>query len=892
MAIKKIEKRDGSIVDFNKDKITNAILKAMKSVDMVDEKEASNVATQVVKEVNKANKPIPGVEDIQDIVEEKLMKKLPKVAKEYITYRNQRTIIRNRKSSTMINIKKILSCSNVQNSNANIDEYSFGGRKNESANLIQKEIALNDLIDPEITEAYNEGRLYIHDLSEYTIGEHNCLFADIPRLLSNGFEARNGDVRPASCFATACQLLAVIFQIQSQCQFGGVADNAIDRHLAPYVRKSFIKHYKNGLHWFGNPGDWDTFTANHEFNIETASISAEWNIFKAFNRMAYMFAMESLEKEGLQSTQALYHNLNTLESRAGSQVPFTSINFGLDTSFEGRKVTEWCLKASIDGIGKNHSTSIFPISIFVNKKEVNDRVYTPNYDLKKLAIKSLTKRIYPNFANGDWISNKADLLPVKFINKEYEAADSNDEVTIRTDFDYMDKLKKKTVEEQTTLSAFIKKVIARNNADVVANHKEVTIKFVNHKDRFLIKDSNCSNNDYNRRENDHYTRLYYIHYTINDFGNIEKIYITTESAGYDIHKKHISDYSDLAVIHVSYPNPKWNYNPDSEMATMGCRTLIGNDVNGMGYNKLGRGNVTPVTINLPYIGIEHGICLGERDTPDEEGFFKDLNHMLDLATKELLDRYKYICSQSIKAGSFMYNNGTIADSDKALFFGVKESMKHGSEALGYIGLANACYAMYGKYFHQDKKVMEFAKKVIKTIYDRAKENTEKYQLNFSAYSSPAESTCFTLASKLQKKFGKIKNVCDRDYLTNSCHVPVYENISIRDKIDVESNFTWMCTGGCITYTELNSGVINNPRAVEKIINYAMNNERIPYFAINFPIDTCNHCGFSGEIEEHCPACGSDDIKRLRRVTGYITTDYRKFNKGKISETNDRVKHTL
>lgn len=892
MAIKKIEKRDGSIVDFNKDKIINAILKAMKSVDMVDEKEASNVTTQVVKEVNKDNKSIPGVEDIQDIVEEKLMKKLPKVAKEYITYRNQRNIIRNRKSATMINIKKILNCSNVQNSNANIDEYSFGGRKNESANLIQKEIALNDLIDPEITEAYNEGRLYIHDLSEYTIGEHNCLFADIPRLLANGFEARNGDVRPASCFSTACQLLAVIFQIQSQCQFGGVADNAIDRHLAPYVRKSFIKHYKNGLHWFGNPGDWDTFTANHEFNIETASISAEWNIFKAFNRMAYMFAMESLEKEGLQSTQALYHNLNTLESRAGSQVPFTSINFGLDTSFEGRKVTEWCLKASIDGIGKNHSTSIFPISIFVNKKEVNDRVYTPNYDLKKLAIKSLTKRIYPNFANGDWISNKADLHPIKFINKEYEAADSNDEVTIRIDFDYMDKLKKKTVEEHTTLSAFIKKVIACNNADVIANHKEVTIKFVNHKDRFLIKDSNCSNNDYNRRENDHYTRLYYIHYTINDFGNIEKIYITTESAGYDIHKKHITDYSDLAVIHVSYPNPKWNYNPDTEMATMGCRTLIGNDVNGMGYNKLGRGNVTPVTINLPYIGIEHGICLGERDTPDEEGFFKELNHMLDLATKELLDRYKYICSQSIKAGSFMYNNGTIADSDKALFFGVKESMKHGSQALGYIGLANACYAMYGKYFHQDKKVMEFAKKVIKTIYDRAKENTEKYHLNFSAYSSPSESTCYTLATKLQKKFGKIKNVCDRDYLTNSCHVPVYENISIRNKIDTESNFTWMCTGGCITYIELNSGVINNPRAVEKIINYAMNNERIPYFAINFPIDTCNHCGFSGEIEEHCPACGSDDIKRLRRVTGYITTDYRKFNKGKISETNDRVKHTL
>lgn len=894
--VKQIEKRDGTIVDFDKNKITNAILKAMKSVDSIDEKEANNVTTQVVKELNKLNKPIPEVEDIQDVVENKLMKKLPKVAKEYITYRNKRNIIRNRKSTTMVNIKKILNCSNVQNSNANIDEYSFGGRKNESANIIQKEIALNDLIDPEITEAYNEGRLYIHDLSEYTIGEHNCLFADIPRLLANGFEARNGDVRPASCFATACQLIAVIFQIQSQCQFGGVADNAIDRHLAPYVRKSFIKHYKYGLHWFGNKDDWDKFYNENSSIINTASISAEWNIFKDFNRLAYEFAMESLEKEGLQSTQALYHNLNTLESRAGSQVPFTSINFGLDTSFEGRKVTEWCLKASIDGIGKNHSTSIFPISIFVNKKEVNDKQYTPNYDLKKLAIKSLSKRIYPNFANGDWISNKADLHPIKFINKEYESESPESTISVRVDLDYTSKLNATSeYDEDIPIGEFISTVINRNLAEAITNDtsNQVILKLVNQKNRFLITDSNSYYNDYSRSEKDHYTRLNYIVYSINTVtGDPENIYITTEEAGYDINRHQVSPFTDMAVVHVAYPNPKDDYNPDTEMATMGCRTLLGYDVNGMGYNKLGRGNVTPVTINLPFIGIEHGICLGKRDKPDVEGFFKELNHMLDLATKELVDRYNYICSQSTKAGSFMYNNGTIADSDRALVYGVKESMKHGSQALGYIGLANTCYAMFGKYFHQDKEALEFAKRVINTIYIRAKENTEKYHLNFSVYSTPAESTCYTLASKLQKKFGKIKNVCDRDYLTNSCHVPVYENISIRDKIDVESNFTWMSTGGCITYTELNSGVMNNPRAVEKIINYAMDNERIPYFAINFPIDTCNHCGYSGEIEETCPVCGSDDIKRLRRVTGYITTDYRKFNKGKISETNDRVKHSF
>ena len=895
MSIQKIEKRDGSIVDFDKNKIVNAILKAMTSIGSIDEKEANNVATQVVRELNKMNKATPAVEDIQDVVEEKLMKKLPKVAKEYITYRNKRNVIRNRKSTTMVNIKKILNCSNVQNSNANIDEYSFGGRKNESANLIQKEIALNDLIDPEIAEAHNEGRLYIHDLSEYTIGEHNCLFADIPRLLANGFEARNGDVRPASCFATACQLLAVIFQIQSQCQFGGVADNAIDRHLAPYVRKSFLKHYKYGLHWFGNPDDWTEFAAKYAGKLTTASISAEWNIFKDFNRLAYMYAMESLEREGLQSTQALYHNLNTLESRAGSQVPFTSINFGLDTSFEGRKVTEWCLKASIDGIGKNHSTSIFPISIFVNKKEVNDRQYTPNYDLKRLAIKSLSKRIYPNFANGDWISNSADMHPFKFINKKYEPEKASSSLPIvRVDYDYTDSRVSHTQEYMTiALEDLIKKSI-ENGVEVIADSKnhQVVLKYVNQKHRVLINDIETGyNNDYARSKGDCFTKLNYICYTINKLGEPEDIYITTESSGYDINRKNISEFANVALAHVSYPKPI--YNPDTEMATMGCRTLLGYDINGMGFNKLGRGNVTPITINLPYIGIEYGICLGERKEADEEGFFKELNHMLDLATKELLDRYKYICSQSIRAGSFMYANGTIADADKSVSMNeIEGSMKHGTNALGFIGLANTCYAMFGEYFHKDKRALEFAKKVVRTIYDRAKYNTEYYHLNFSAYSSPVESACYTLATKLQKKFGKIKNVCDRDYLTNSCHIPVYETIDIRTKIDIESNFTWMSTGGCITYVELNSGVMNNPRAVEKIINYAMNNERIPYFAINFPIDTCNECGFSGEIEETCPVCSSDDIKRLRRVTGYITTDYRKFNKGKISETNDRKKHAL
>lgn len=219
MAIAQIEKRDGTIVDFDRSKIVNAILKAMKSINQEDEKGANTVTTSVVRELNKLDGTV-GVEQIQDIVENKLMSKYPEVAKSYIKYREKRNIVRNRKTATMKQIETIMNCSDVQNSNANIDEYSFGGRKNEASNVIQKEYALNYLIDPEVVDAYNKGALYIHDLSEYTVGMHNCLFINFERLLSQGFSTRNGDVRPANSFATACQLTAVIFQVQSQVQFG------------------------------------------------------------------------------------------------------------------------------------------------------------------------------------------------------------------------------------------------------------------------------------------------------------------------------------------------------------------------------------------------------------------------------------------------------------------------------------------------------------------------------------------------------------------------------------------------------------------------------------------------------------------------------------------------
>lgn len=398
--IVEIRKRDGRVEPFDKQKIVNAIAKAMERSEEMD----IEVAERIANKIAGANlPPTIDVEKVQDLVEDNLMaSRCKKTAKEYITYREKRN--RERQRNTKINqqIENILLCKNVQNSNANVDEYSFGGRKFESANVLHKSIALDALIRPEVAQAHRESRIYIHDLSEYDIGDHNCLFADIGRLLASGFATRNGDVRPAGNFATACQLIAVIFQVQSQVQFGGVASCHLDYDLAPYVKKSFYKHYADGCKYIGNLPDEDrekiiTYAKNNMLSVDDEYFKEDKDI--------YRYALDMTEKEGEQAAQSLFHNLNTLESRAGSQIPFTSINYGSDTSTEGRMVSRWLMEASLDGIGAHHLTPIFPISIFKYKKGVSANPDDPNYDLKQLAIKSLSKRIYPNIVNCDVETN-------------------------------------------------------------------------------------------------------------------------------------------------------------------------------------------------------------------------------------------------------------------------------------------------------------------------------------------------------------------------------------------------------------------------------------------------------------------------------------------------------
>lgn len=319
--------------------------------------------------------------------------------------------------------------------------------------------------------------------------------------------------------------------------------------------------------------------------------------------------------------------------------------------------------------------------------------------------------------------------------------------------------------------------------------------------------------------------------------------------------------------------------------------MIGYDRHGLGYTRQGRGNNVPNTIILPKIGIENGICLGERETPDFEGFWKDLDEALRLCEKGLLNRYKIIKSQSPKAAPFMYQNGTM-QSSKECEETVEESVKHNTLAVGLIGIAEMCVAMFGKNHAESEEACDFALEVIQYMSKFVKECCERNDLNFSLYFTPAEGLCRTALNALRKQYGVIENVTSHEYLTNSCHVPVWQKISIYDKLRIESKFTKYATGGTITYIELESTFMNNIEAIEDIIDYAFSPEiDIPYLAFNFPIDTCLECGYQSEFNDHCPMCGSKHIEQLRRVTGYLTSDYHNFNDGKIAEVEERVKHS-
>ena len=352
-------------------------------------------------------------------------------------------------------------------------------------------------------------------------------------------------------------------------------------------------------------------------------------------------------------------------------------------------------------------------------------------------------------------------------------------------------------------------------------------------------------------------------------------------------------------IYPNYCNCDWSndlgYNendPRTYPSTMGCRTFSSWDINAdseeLKHLKDGRGNVAPTTIILPTLAMQAKDKAEKNSTDMVEEFMKLLDKKINEAKDMLLERFDWICSQPAKSAQFMYENGTFYGYKPEE--GIRSALKHGTLAIGQLGLAEALQILVGC-DHTKKKGMDLAIR-IETLYrDKCAKFKKELKLNFGTYYTPAENLCYTAMKKFKEKYGEIPKVSDKKFFTNSIHVPVWHKMTPFEKIDIESKLTGFSAAGCISYVELDASSKNNIDALEELVNYAMDKD-IPYFAINVPIDTCVDCGYQDDIaEDVCPKCGGSNIQRLRRVTGYITGSYKDaFNAGKQDEVAQRAKH--
>lgn len=952
-----VRKRDNTLEKFHFGKIEKAIDSAFDSCkkhientktgsfEDIKKNAVENIIACLKNVYNEESDSTVDVEDIQDNVERCLMSSdYQDVAKSYIIYRYMHKLVRDNQNKLTKSLKKKLLAEDVQNQNANVDEYSFGGRMGEASRLVTKKYALDFCMSRKARRNHENNEIYIHDLDSYAVGMTNCLTSPLDDLLNNGFNTRQTDVRPANSLNTAFQLVAVIFQLQSLQQFGGVSGSHLDWTMVKFFRKSFMKHYinayikqsdkfynsdiiniasefykdKNGL----ERTSLDKFTKDYknEFFKETGLSEEDFTLDNKdkLDAKLYQSALFDTLNELNQAVEGLYHNLNTLQSRSGNQLPFTSINYGTCTLPEGRLVIQALLQGSIKGVGKFHKTAIFPCSIFQCMKGVNRKEGDPNYDLYKLALKSTSMRIYPNYVNVDWSVN--------------EGYDKNDPRTYTSTMGCHAKDTPIVMADGTR--KMVQDVKVGDILMGVSGQTRVVESLIRGNDK-LFKVNQSRAESYVVNEG-HVLSLIYVggetykdieygmtvNITVHDFMNLNEE-MKSKFNGYKedgtlstitITEDEVGDFYGFEL------DGDRLYLMGDSTVTHNCRTYNGKDINAdEGQNpqiKDGRGNLAPVTVIMPTLAMEVKESLKGTEYTKEDitkAFMKLLDKKISESKDMLLERFEWMCKQSPASAKFMWENNTMLGYKEEE--GIRSALKHGTLAIGQLGLAETLQILIGKN-HVSEEGMALAKEIEGLFNKRAAEYKNKYKLNFGVYYTPAENLCYTAMKKFKDMYGDVENVTyinlpekdehgnimydenrrikfkrhDKCYFTNSIHVPVWEEMTPFEKIDIEAQLVNYSNAGCITYVELPSSTKNNIEALETIVNYAMDND-IPYFAINVPIDTCDDCGYCGDIGDVCPVCGSTHISHLRRITGYLTGDYKSaFNPGKQEESDDRVKH--
>ena len=768
-----IKKRDGRQVPFNIEKIANAIFKAAKSVGGNDYDEAMRLADAVCQKLSETiigrN---PSVEEVQDMVERVLVEAgHAKTAKAYILYRAERTRVREMDSTLMkiyedLTFKSASDC-DIKRENANIDGDTAMGTMLKYGSEGAKQFNEMYVLDPAHSHAHINGDIHIHDLDFLTLTT-TCCQIDLLKLFHNGFSTGHGFLREPNDISSYAALACIAIQSNQNDQHGGQSVPNFDYAMAEGVKKTFRRLYLSNLAKavcfslgktdFGAEAEKLKETADKieaEFGL-VPSLSdnydykaKEWELlaaeygdrFSEFQDSAERLAESETDRATYQAMEALIHNLNTMNSRAGAQNPFSSINYGTDTSPEGRMVIRNVMLATESGLG-NGETPIFPIHIFKVKEGVNYNEGDPNYDLFKLACRVSAKRLFPNFS----------FLDAPF-NAQYY------------------------------------------------------------------------------KEGDYHT----------------------------------------------------------EIAYMGCRTrVIGNIHDPSREIVTGRGNLSFTSINLPRLGIEaHG---------DINKFYRDLDTMIDLVIKQLLDRFKIQCSKHVRNYPFLMGEGVWIDSEKLdPNDSVEEVLKHGTLSVGFIGLAECLKALIGVHHGESEEAQKLGLEIISHMRKRMDDEAEKTKLNFSLLATPAEGLSGRFVRMDRKKYGKIEGVTDRDYYTNSFHIPVYYNISAFKKIRLEAPYHALTNGGHISYVELDGDPLKNLDAFEQIVRY-MKEQGIGYGSINHPVDRDPCCGYTGIIDDECPMCHrkEDEVQfeRIRRITGYLVGTLDRFNNAKRAEESDRVKHGL
>jgi len=770
-----IQKRDGRIVPYNIEKIANAIEKAMKAAGRNEHGESIRLAKLVEERlIEKFDGQTPDIESIQDCVEEILMENgYAFVARKYILYRSERSLARERNTNLMRIYdeltNKSANLSDIKRDNANIDGDTAMGVMLKYGSEGAKDYYEKFVLTPPQAKAHKEGDIHIHDFDFYTLTT-TCCQIDIKKLFKGGFSTGHGYLREPNSIHSYAALACIAIQSNQNDQHGGQSIPNFDYGLAPGVAKTYKKLYIANFHKaiallipdtgitredikriiseieekFGLYPSIEMSLEYKEKEKEALlPIIGDENIYNRIHSFAASLALEETEKETAQAMEGLVHNLNTMHSRAGAQTPFSSINYGTDTSPEGRMIIRNVLLATEAGLG-NGETPIFPIHIFKVKEGVNYNPGDPNYDLFKLACRVSAKRLFPNFAFLDAPFNKA----------------------------------------------------------------------------------------YYREGR-----------------------------------------------------------PETEVAYMGCRTrVLGNVYDRNNEITYGRGNLSFTSINLPRIAIN--------SKGNVEWFFEELERKLDLVTKQLLDRFQIQASKTVRNFPFLMGQGIWIDSDKlSIDDKIGEVLKHGTLSVGFIGLAEALVALTGSHHGQTTESRNLGLEIVGFMRDYLDRLSAEKRLNFTLLATPAEGLSGRFLRLDRKKFGIIPGVTDREYYTNSFHIPVYFPISAYEKIQIEAPYHALTNAGHITYVELDGDPVKNLKAFEQIIR-TMKESGIGYGSINHPVDRDPVCGYNGIIDDVCPKCGRKEgdspykFERIRRITGYLVGTLDRFNDAKRAEVADRVKHIV